>query len=835
MDRLTSLMLFVGVSLLLAVASSAQEAGLRVDVNTVTNRVTPYMTGACIEDVNHEIYGGIYSQMIFGESFEEPPPTAPPPGFTAYGGMWRVDDGVLYAPAGDGPKLVADSVEVSSGEVSVDLRLPDDAPGNSGMILKVKDPGTGADDFIGYELSVESHRNVVVLGRHRNNWEHIQDVPFDIPAGEWITLAARVTETGLDVFVNNQLVLSYEDRDHPLTHGGVGLRTWQREAHFRNLRVTTGDQVRTLPFKNPPPQRTDNVSGMWRPLRRGTAEGNFRLPSYTPFAGQQSQCIRFAEGEGEFGIENQGLNRWGMNFVADKPYEGYIWARADEPTEVYVALESADGERVHAERKLPVSAGDWQRLEFQLTPATGDTSGRFAIKLKQPGSVCVGHAFLQPAEWGRFKGLPVRKDVAEGLIAGGFTVLRMGGLMANAPGYRWKNMLGPRDRRPPYKGYWYPYSTNGWGVIEFLDFCEAAGFLAIPDFNMDETPQDMADFVQYVNGSADTPWGRRRAEGGHPEPYGLEFLQLGNEEAVDEEYWQKFKPLAEAIWKEDSQITVIVGDFEYKQPITDPHDFDGAPRIRSLAAHKKILDLAKTHGRKVWFDVHIWNHNPRDPEQPLAALPTVVEWLAKLSPGADFKICVLEENSVNHAVRRAIAHGRTINGLMRMGDQVRIVCAANALQPYQQNDNGWDQGLLFLSPSQVWGQPPYYVTQMIAENYQPLCLKTDVNSPEDALDAVALKSEDGRILTLQVVNLEDRPVRTRIEIDGFEHQRPQVKATRLSGELDAVNTPEHPRRIVPQVVDHGFAADGKEEGVFHTTLPAHSFTILRLDARESTP
>ena len=56
----------------------------------------------------------------------------------------------------------------------------------------------------------------------------------------------------------------------------------------------------------------------------------------------------------------------------------------------------------------------------------------------------------------------------------------------------------------------------------------------------------------------------------------------------------------------------IVGDFEYKRPITDPYNFAGAPKITSLAAHKKILDLAKAHSREVWFDVHIWNHNPRD-------------------------------------------------------------------------------------------------------------------------------------------------------------------------------------------------------------------------------
>src|ERR1039457_6073356 len=87
--------------------AAAQEAEVVVHANQVSHRVSHYLTGACIEDVNHEIYGGLYTQMIFGESFQEPPPAQPPRGFTTYGGSWQVKDGVLLAGAGDGPKLIA--------------------------------------------------------------------------------------------------------------------------------------------------------------------------------------------------------------------------------------------------------------------------------------------------------------------------------------------------------------------------------------------------------------------------------------------------------------------------------------------------------------------------------------------------------------------------------------------------------------------------------------------------------------------------------------------------------------------------------------------------------
>jgi hypothetical protein len=334
------------LTLCFTTAGAGQETRIRVRAARPGPKVSCQMTGVCIEDVNHEIYGGIYSQMVFGESFQEPPAAAI--------------------------------------EGAVDPRGP----------------------------------------------------------------------------------------------GGI--------------------------------------SGMWRAARRGTATGGYDLEAERPFAGAHSQRITLAAGDGAIGVENRGLNRWGMNFVASEPYEGYLWIRADEPMDVHVAAESGDGARTLAETVLRVQGRDWKRYDFTLTPAEADAAGRFSVTLRRSGSVVLGHAFLQPGPWGRFRGLPARRDVAEGLIRQGVTVMRLGGLMVNADGYRWKNMIGPRDRRPSYRGHWYPHSSNGWGIFDFLDLCAAAGFVPVVDLNVDETPQDLADFVEYANGPASSMWGRRRAQDGHP-------------------------------------------------------------------------------------------------------------------------------------------------------------------------------------------------------------------------------------------------------------------------------------------------------------------------------
>ena len=654
--RISCIAAWLTLALLVARAGRCDDVTIDVRADHVIGHVSRHLTGACIEDVNHEIYGGIYSQMIFGESFQEPAP----------------------------------------------------AP--------------------------------------------------------------------------------------------------------------------TLPLKEAEMPRS--VSGMWRPFVRGKAAGKFTIVRQRPFVGAQSQQVVLESGEGELGIENRGLNRWGMSFVAGKPYEGYVWLRAEKPTILFAALESGDGSETHAEQSLKVAGDEWQRIDFSLTPGVGDKAGRFALKLKQPGSVAIGHAFLQPGEWGRFKGLPVRRDVADGLINQGISVLRYGGSMVNNSGYKWKNMIGPRDRRPPYSGTWYRYSSNGWGIPEFMSFCEAAGFEYIPDFYMGETPQDMADFIDYAQAPADSEWGRKRTAGGHPAPYRLRYMELGNEERVDEKYAEKFEAVAAAIWAKDPKMILVVGDFAFHQPINDPFHFAGADSgITTLAAQQRILRFAKRHDREVWFDVHVWTDHPEAANASLIGMLSFTDALAKVADGARHRVAVFELNSGNHSQKRALANALAINAIERDG-RSPIVCSANGLQPDKQNDNGWDQGLLFLNPSQVWLQPPGYLTQIQSANYLPQLVQCDVGATANLLDANAKRSEDGKTLVLQIVNPSEQDLPAQIKLSGFVPAQPTVKAIELSGPLEGANAADKPDAIVPKQTER---AHGLKGGRMLYTLPAHSFTVLRFE------
>jgi hypothetical protein len=779
------------------------------------------LKGICIEDVNHEIYGGLYSQMIFGESFQEPAGGSVVEGFCAYGGQWNLQDGVVSINGQDGPKLVSNHAAIAGGTIGVELKFDNSTGENAGLIVGVSKPGDGADAFTGYEVSLDPAKRVLRLARHRQNYQLLRDVPCDLSVGQWISLKVRLEHGSIAIDVDGKNVLRIDARD-AMRSGTVGLRAWHSQVSFRNLSVQPPDApVEHLHFAAP--KSTGAVSSMWLPVIRGNASGSFSLETEHPFIGTQSQRISFDSGDGEVGIENRGLNHWGMNFVAGKNYEGCVWAKANEGTTAVAALESGDGGKIYAEQSLAIAAGDWHRVDLALTPNADDHTGRFTLKLKKPGSVTIGYSFLQPGKWGRFAGLPVRGDVVQGIIDQGVAIMRYGGSMVNSPGYRWKKMTGPRDRRSPYNGTWYPYSSNGWGVIDFLNLCEAAHIVGVPDLNVNESPQDMADFIEYVNGPADSSLGQKRATDGHPQPYHLRYLEIGNEEKVDASYAAKFSRIAEAIWAKDPDIILVIGDFGYHRPINDPDHFTGADGgISNLDGQRKILDLARQHNREVWFDIHIWSEQ-LPPSDTLVAAPTYMDALDKIANGAKHRVLTFELNANSHGLMRGLANAISINTLMR-DNRMPIITSANGLQPDGQNDNGWDQGLLFLNPWQVWLQPPGYVTQMQARNAEPELVKCAVD-PRSRLDVTASLSTDGKTLVLQVIN-PNGAQSADIDLGAFAPTHSTAQVTELSGALDAVNTAESPKHIVPSESEWPMHLEG---GKVQRDFPAHSFTIIRFE------
>lgn len=335
------------------------------------------------------------SRMGIDENFLTLDQTHTVRGFQAYGGQWRVEAGVLHAPAGPGPKLVAIEPPFARGEVGVEMLLADRAHGNAGLLVKLSDPGVGADRFNGYEVALDAAASRLRLGRHRQNFEPIRDVPYAVPVNRWIALVVRMTETTLEIVVDGKTTLVYEDHEHPLPLGTVAFRPWQREAQYRNFWITTEGKNKAIPLE--PASIETELQAPWTPVRRGSAQGEFRLVD-GPDPKRRAQRMAFLNGEGEIGIAHPGPEGRGLVWSADRPYQGWLWARAERPIELLLTAETADGQTL-ATSRLPVASGDWQAVPFRLTPSRSDEAGRLVVKLNSPGSVSLARVLVEPADW----------------------------------------------------------------------------------------------------------------------------------------------------------------------------------------------------------------------------------------------------------------------------------------------------------------------------------------------------------------------------------------------------------------------------------------------------
>lgn len=788
---------------------------ITVEPATVAGTVSDYLIGACMEDVNHELYGGIWSQMIYGERFAEPSAGS------TLSGEFDISDGTFSAVVKDGasalkvergdngPKLTFQNTDSTSGSATMEMLLDGDGP--VGFLIKASDLRPGADNFYGYEVALGD--NFLRLAKHENNYTLLKEVAVNAPRGSWATLSVAYTADSLTVSVNGVEAISYTDGS-PIRSGSIGLRAWNAAGYFRNITVATdGGEQREIGYGSMADALS--VSKCWDVTATGEADASAFIDTETLFNGQQTQKLIHAGGDGTLTLSNRGLNRMGMSFVEGKDYDGYLYIAADRNTTLALSLRSADGSKTYAVTTIDVKAGDFQKYAFAMTPDTTDDNGSFAVTLTSPAEINVGYAFLQPGEWARYKGLPVRKDVVEGMEEIGLSVLRFGGCMANAADYKWKSMLGAPEERPTYTGWWYPYSSFGFGIIEFMDLCEAMGILYVPDFNAYESPEDMADFVRFALGTdpADE-WVQLRISMGREEPYNLKMIQIGNEEKVNDDYARRFNAIADAVKDIAPDLILVVGDFAYRNVITDPYNFTGSDAgITTLAPHKSILDNALENGQTVWFDIHWWSESGNEPDSYIAAAFSLYDALKQICPESDPKLCIFELNANSHTLERALCNAFAINAAVKASEIFPIVCSANCLQVQGQNDNGWNQGLVFMDSNEVWLQPPALAAKLMGMGLQDTLIAHTADENAD-LSVSATRSEDGKTVILTVVNRYETAQTIWVDCPGFDGMTVQS----LNGALNAVNT-----AAAPGTVTVGEPAECDRQLV---TLPANSVNVI---------
>ena len=283
---------------------------------------------------------------------------------------------------------------------------------------------------------------------------------------------------------------------------------------------------------------------------------------------------------------------WGMGVRRGEPVRVSLWARAEGGLHapLTVALESSSGQKLASDVTGPLT-DTWSRHTVTLRPNATMGAARLAVVAgAAPGSVWLDMVSAMPERTWKRRANGLRADLAAMLHAVRPAFVRFpggcfveGNRIANA--WRWKNTIGPVEERIPHWNLWGYRSSNGLGYHEYLQMCEdlgAAPLLVIncgmahedhvPMAQLGEWVQDALDAIEYANGPVSSPWGARRAAAGHPAPFGLRLVEIGNENGGPL-YEERYAAFHDAIRKRHPDIRLIANVPVQSRPmdILDEH------------------------------------------------------------------------------------------------------------------------------------------------------------------------------------------------------------------------------------------------------------------------
>ncbi|KAI1473421.1 glycoside hydrolase family 51 protein [Daldinia eschscholtzii] len=535
------------------------------------------------------------------------------------------------------------------------------------------------------------------------------------------------------------------------------------------------------------------------------------------------------KGHGQVGFQNDGY--WGIDVKARKKYTGSFWVKGTYSGQFTASLQSnITGQTFGSVRVKSQSTPDkWTEHSFELTSSRDapNSNNTFAITFDasgaKEGSLDFNLISLFPPTFkGRKNGM--RVDIAEALEQLHPTLFRIpGGNMleglTNRTWWDWKNTLGPLKDRPAFTGVWGYQQTNGLGLLEYLEFAEDLGMeivLGVYDglsLNGDITPKDQLQFfiddaldqIEFIRGPASSKWGSVRASLGHPEPWKLEYVEIGNEDwlAGAPKGWDTFKeyrfPLfLEAINKAYPDIQVISSGSVYDGydiPAPGAGDYHVYAEPDTLVAEfSKFDNVKQPHIIGEMAAIHPNGGSGWDgPQQPFP-------WWG---------------GAVGEAV--------SLIGYERNAD--RIIGAAYA--PIIRNMNRWQWAITAIqfTADKVTRSTSWYIWELMAAH--PLTETLPATSQFDPLYYVAGKNEKtgGHIFKAAVYNSTDgAEVPVKLSFEGVK-QGTTAELTILTGPKDPYGSND-PFTGVNVVKTSKKTIRSDKTGSFQFSLPDLSIAVL---------
>ena len=536
------------------------------------------------------------------------------------------------------------------------------------------------------------------------------------------------------------------------------------------------------------------------------------------------------------GIENEGF--FGIGIKANESYRFSVWARGENQKIIVELINNASmGEsQVITSQTLDINSKDWKKYEIKLTPKETFAKAHLRIFLASAGTVDLEHVSLFPTDtWkGRENGL--RKDLVQALADTKPGIFRFpGGCIVEgtdlATRYNWKNSVGPVENRPLNENRWhytfthrfFPdyFQTYGMGFYELFLLAEDMGAEPLPFQNNTEDAhvkvcdlqpyiQDALDLIEFANGATDTKWGGLRAEMGHPEPFNLKFIGIGNEQ-WGPEYPERLKLFVEAIRKAYPEMKIIGSS----GPNSEGKDFEYLwPEMKKLK-----VDLVDEHFYRPedWFLNSGSRYDNYDRKGP------------KVFAGE--YACHGKGKKWNH-FHASLLEAAFLTGVERNADVVHMATYA----PLLAHVEGWQwrPDLIWFDNLRSVRTCSWYVQSLYGHNKGtnviPLTMdKKAVSGQEgqNGLFASAVIDKENNTYILKVVNTSDKNQKLNIEFKGLKKSVALINGkciTLHSDNYDAENTLDEPNKIVPVEKDINI-----EKNILNTEIGGMTFAIYKFE------
>ena len=594
--------------------------------------------------------------------------------------------------------------------------------------------------------------------------------------------------------------------------------------------------VQNRSFEYSPAEKAGwNPLSYWEYITPGYSYGKISVETTAPLhANNPHYIVLEAEhignenkytGQSGVGIKNTGFA--GMVVRAGDKYHLSLFAQqlSDAPIELAVSLQNTKGEALAA-ITITVASRLWRQYNADFTATAGFDTASLVILAKTAGRFALDVVSLFPEK--TFKNRPngLRADLAQLLADMKPKFVRFpGGCLSHGDGlenmYRWKNTIGGIEERVEQRNIWGYHQTAGLGYYEYFQFCEdigakplpvlaaavscqnsggtwrvgGTGQKAIPLTEMQDYIQEVLDLIEWANGPVNTAWGAKRAAAGHPSPFNLQYIGIGNEDKMTPAFQDRFTMIYDAVKKRYPGITVVgtVG------PGQEGEDYEKGWKLANQLSIPVVDEHYYTNPE--WFIANQYRYDAYNRKAAAVYVGEYASWGNKL--------------------RNAIAEAAYMTSLERNGDIVRLSSYAPLFA--KNNFTQWRTDMIFFDNKTAVLTPNYFVQKLFSTNagdiYFSKVIKKD--AADSALAASCVKDSKTGDIILKLVNFGTREKTLNLGLGQFKI-KPEAELTVLAGKPEDENTFQNNHQLAPVTTTYKI----KKRSDY--MVPAMSLTVIRI-------